>query len=553
MTPIDRRMLLALVGAGAATAGCASVGDAPFFGPFRHGVASGDPGTDSVVLWTRITTTAPRARVAWQVSLDTDFTEVVASGTVLTDASRDFTVHALPSRLPIGGLFYYRFTTEGQTSPVGRTRTLPEGRVERLGIALMSCSNFAFGHFNAYEAIAADPEIDLLLHTGDYLYEYGANEWGGEISRVLGRMHMPAHETLTLADYRLRHAQYRGDPGAMAMSAAHPLVVMWDDHEVTNNPWTGGAQNHTAGQEGRWTERRRDAVRAFHEWMPIRDPRDDARRLKLWRSYQWGDLATLATFETRHTGRDQQVDYADWFARIDSPDARDRFMAEVIGDPSRRMIEAEQEGWLEDVLRRSVEADTPWRVLGSASPLARMLVPDLIGGGMDPGAHRTPQALGTSPDLVWTGRWSLPWYTDTWDGYPAARERFYALWERAGARDVLVLTGDTHSFWMNTLANARGRRVGLEIGTAGITSPGDFIETGWSEDGARIIDQLFAHSLPEVEWTDSLHQGYVRVVLERDGGRADFVAVETLLVRDPRTRVLRSTRIVRDGDTLAYA
>ena len=175
-----------------------------------------------------------------------------------------------------------------------RTRTLPSGATESLGIALASCSNFAFGYFNAYRAIAEDESIDFVLHTGDYIYEYGADGWGAETAERLGRVHEPAHEIVSLADYRARHAQYKRDPDSQAMHATHPLMCCWDDHESTNNPWSGGAQNHQP-EEGSWNERRDASVRAYYEWMPIREPEGGLRPIDFWRVYSFGDLATLVT------------------------------------------------------------------------------------------------------------------------------------------------------------------------------------------------------------------------------------------------------------------
>jgi alkaline phosphatase D len=228
-------------------------------------------------------------------------------------------------------------------------------------------------------------------------------------------------------------------------------------------------------------------------------------------------------------------------------------MSEIIGDLARTMLSPEMEADLSGALAASKAAGQPWRVLGNASPIARMLVPDVAALGIDPSRNRNPDQFGKGPDLLWTGKWNLPFYTDTWDGYPAARERLYGLAQAQGVRDLLVLTGDSHSFWMNTLADAAGLPMGLELGTAGITSPGDFVESGWDQETATRLDRLFEQELPEVVWTDNLHQGYVRVTLTHNGARADFVAVDTVLVPEFRAFVLRSTGIARQGETLVYS
>ncbi len=557
---IDRRAALGLIVATGATA-CASSGEpsaAATSGPvFRHGVASGDPQAESIVLWTRLTTEASEVHVSWTLARDPDFTEVLQTGALKARPDGDHTVKALVTNLVPGEVYFYRFEALGETSLTGRTRTLPMGRLERLGVAVVSCSNYAFGHFNAYDAIAKDMSVDIVLHTGDYIYEYGAGEWGDDVGGALGRRHQPPNETVTLSDYRVRHGQYRSDPGALAMFAAHPFIACWDDHEVTNNPWTDGAQNHQLDTEGDYHARRAAALQAYYEWLPVRDagmPGGSASREEFWRTYSFGDLATLVTLESRHTGRSEQVSYREHFDRIRTLEDRDDFMRDVIGAPDRRMLSPGMEAHLDAGLRRSVAIGQPWRLIGNASPIARMLVPSAIAEEVDP-ARRTgfdPQAA-PGPDLLWTARWNLPFYTDTWDGYPAAREALYRLAQAAGAQDLIFLTGDSHSFWMNELFDENGGRVGLELGTAGVTSPGDFVETGWDEEMSERLDRLFERELPEVVWTDNFHQGYLRIDLTHDDARAVFVAVDTVLTPDYRSSALKQTRIIRDRGTVVFA
>ena len=245
---ISRRQALAGLSAAAALPllGCTSAEERAEQAAnlFAHGVASGDPAPDSVVLWTRISGAEGSVQGKWQVAADNEFKELVAEGDFRTDGSRDMTVKVIPGQLPPGERLFYRFAVGKLVSPTGRTRTLPIGHVEKLGIAVASCSNYPFGYFNAYETIALDPAVDLVLHLGDYIYEYGTDGYGGETGRKLGRNHQPPHEIISLADYRQRHAQYKADPQSRAMHGAHPLVAIWDDHESTNNTWKGGAENH---------------------------------------------------------------------------------------------------------------------------------------------------------------------------------------------------------------------------------------------------------------------------------------------------------------------
>lgn len=559
MTRINRRHALALMTGTALTSACAtlsekaadsSIGGGAVDPPaFQHGVASGDPDATSLVIWTRVTTEVPTTDVLWIVASDDRFDSVVASGTARASEVSDHTVKVVVDGLMPGRTYYYRFEAEGAVSRTGRTQTLPVGPVDQLGIALASCSNYPFGYFNAYDAIAHDPEIDFVLHTGDYIYEYGGPQgWGSETGRVIGRPHDPPHEIVTLADYRRRHAQYKTDAGSLAMHAAHPLICCWDDHESANNPWTGGAQNHQPDTEGSWADRRAASIQAYYEWMPIREPEPGRTRMQFWRSYVFGDLATLVTLETRHTARGKQVDYAEWAPRLKTEEDYEVFRRDVLGDPERDMISPLQQADLFRVLSESVQQGQSWRVIGNQIPMARMPVPDVVGLGVL--AEPNEASLEAHQRLAWLGAHALPFYTDTWDGYPAAREKFYQLCRDAGASDLLVLTGDSHSFWLNQLADEQGNSMGVELGTSGISSPGDFVESGFDAETAIALDRVFAQQLPEVLWTDNMHQGYVRVVLRPEQAESSFVAVSTVLAPDYSIRTLKSYRIVPDMEHL---
>jgi alkaline phosphatase D len=511
---------------------------------FRHGVASGDPDATSVVLWTRLSATAV-VQVEWELAADASFGRIVRQGRFTTGPERDHTVKVLAEGLEPGGRYYYRFRAKGVTSPIGRTRTLPAGKLDRLGIALASCSNYAFGFFNAYDAIARDPAIDFVLHTGDYIYEYGADGWGSEVSKKLGRVHQPANEIVSLSDYRTRHAQYKTDAGSQTMHAAKPLLACWDDHESANNPWVGGAQNHQADKEGDWAARREASIRAYFEWMPVREPDAGRSRAQFWRTYVFGDLATLSTLETRHTARAEQVDYLPYSKTIAShADAR-AMERDAIGAPGRAMLATELEADLTAAWTRSKQLGQPWRLIGNPMPIARTRVPDVVALGLIPDPAKQAKPSADAQILAWKGKWNLPFYPDTWDGYEWARERLYTQARAAGADDLVFLTGDSHSFWANRLADVAGRPAGVELGTAGISSPGDFIGSGFDPVTAAKLDRALEEHNPEIVWTDNLHQGYVRLVLRRSGAQADFVAVSTVTSRRYRTAVIKRFGLTR--------
>ncbi|MEH6487951.1 MULTISPECIES: alkaline phosphatase D family protein [Hyphomonas] len=550
MSDLTRRHSMALIAA-ATLAGCAT--DTQPAGPsvFQHGVASGDPTSRSVVLWTRVTTPEDARPVTWQLAEDRAFRSVIASGRAVAQKSADHTVKIVPQGLEPGRTYYYRFLAGPETSPIGRTRTLAVENLDRLVLALVSCSNYGFGYFNVYDAIARDPAIDFVLHTGDYIYEYGNPELERSPLRV--RAMEPAHETVSLEDFRLRHAQSKTDSSSQAMHAAHTLLACWDDHEVANDSWLGGAQNHQPESEGRWADRRDAAVQAYYEWMPVREPAGDLSRAQFWRTYRFGNLATMVTLETRHTAKAHQVDYAAYKDMLVGPEDRDTFLRDVLGAPGREMISEEMKADLRDSLASSVARGEPWRLIGNPGLLVRENLPDLEHAGIRVEDHPELTIFDTYTDIVWKSRWGLPASTDAWGGYPAARQEFYEICQSAGARDLVVLTGDSHAFWANQLADDKGIAMGVELGTAGITSPSDYMLGSLPVDLARKLDALTTDANPEVRWTDSLHRGYVKVDVTAAAARADFIIVDTVTSESYKTSVLRREQLVRTGDTIGFA
>jgi alkaline phosphatase D len=518
---------------------------------FAHGVASGDPTDSSVVLWTRVSGVDGPVQGKWQVAADSEFKELLASGTFSTDSSRDMTVKVVPDQLPPGASLYYRFMVGKLVSPAGRTRTLPTGHVEKLGIAVVSCSNYPFGYFNAYETIALDPAVDLVLHLGDYIYEYGANGYGGETGRKLGRNHQPPYGITSLDDYRTRHAQYKADPQSRFMHAAHPLVAIWDDHESANNAWKAGAQNHQSESEGDWSERRRASLQAYYEWMPVREPESGKSPEDYWRHFSFGDLASLITLESRHSGRVEQIEYGPYVSQMKTPEDARRFIQKVVAAPGREMLSTRGKAHVADALRDSVEAGQPWRIIGNQVLMARTHAPlisdELMAAlNLDPASALYKDAMRFRRQ----GELGLPLHMDAWDGYPWAREQFYRMSRAQGAEDLLVLTGDSHAFWQNELRDERGSSMGVEIGTSGISSPGAFADL--DPKGAAAIDQLLAEHNREVLWTEGSTNGYVRLTLTPQQANVDYVGINTVAERNYLPVSLRQVQVRRDGNHLGY-
>ncbi len=530
-------------------AACSDNGDAPD-AAYLHGVASGDPDSTSVVIWTRVSNTDGQTAVGWRVAADENFQNNVVRGEYRTDASRDYTVNVVVDNLNPGQEYFYQFEVEGIRSPVGRTKTLPVGHVDRLVMAIATCSNYAFGYFNAYEVIANDPSIDLVLHLGDYIYEHGPDGYGGETGQRIGRNHEPPRETLTLADYRQRHAQYKTDLNSMAMHARHPLIVIWDDHESANNPWMGGASNHQ-DDEGDWETRRAESLQAFYEWLPIRDPHNGGTREEYWRHYQFGDLASLITLESRHTARSKQIDIDDYLDDIKSGADAQEFINTIVGAPDRDLLSSKMKQFLADELAESVHANRRWRIIGSASVMARRTAPNLN----DPffAAQEndlTDDGKQTLEGLTQLGNLGLPADLDSWNGYPAALDSFYQISKDAGAHDLLVLSGDSHSSWQNVLYDAAGESMGVELGSTGISSPRSLLKLG--QEGLKRFDELNAANNREVVWTEGRYRGFIRLEINHDRARADFVTVSNVESRNYSTQIVRSVDIESRDGTLQY-
>lgn len=543
MSKLDRRLFLGLLGAGAAPHAAQAQAQAAVF---AHGVASGDPLTDRVILWTRVSTPGD-ANVSWEIAEDSAFSRVIKRGTARAEAARDRTVKVDADGLSPGREYWYRFRAGSAVSPAGRTRTLPSGATPDVVLAVASCSLHPHGYFNAYRAIADLPRLDAVIHLGDYIYEYGAgpNDYGMANGARLNRRPEPPREIVSLSDYRTRHAQYKSDPDLQAAHARAPWICVWDDHESADNSYDGGASNHQAG-EGDWGERKAACIKAYFEWMPIREPARDA----LQRSFDFGDLASLIMVETRIMSRTKQLDYgADLQDR--GPAGLGAFRARL-NDRARQLLGAEQRQWLAQTLRESRTSGRVWQVIGNQVVMAKVVGPDILAqvGDAFPALLERQTAAGRArlernASLFALG---LPLNLDAWDGYPAERELVYAMMRQSRARPI-VLAGDIHSFWANNLHDAAGTQVGVELATTSITSPSS---AEVYEGRYDIASAVMAQNPREVAYTDWASKGFLRLTLRRDEAIADMMAVSTITERTFTTRTTKSFRIRpgADGGTL---
>ncbi len=498
---------------------------------FDHGVASGDPLSDGFILWTRVSgADGGSLPVRWQVAADPDMTTLVRHGIAWTDPWSDYTVKPDVRGLEPGSTYYYRFEIDDIRSPVGRTRTLPVGSIDRARFAVVSCSNHPAGFFNVYRDIALEDELDAVVHLGDYIYEYGLGEYATENAERLGRVPEPAGEVTTLEDYRRRHAQYKADPDSVAMLSRHPLIAVWDDHEIVNDAWRGGAQNHQ-DDEGRWAARRDAALRAYFEWMPIRGVPSGADT-RIFRRFRYGDLMSLIMLDTRLYGRDRQPDAG--------AAASQETVAAALDDPERRMLGHRQEGWLRRTL--AADADTTWQVIGQQVMLAPVRAPEL-GPLLD--VERPSMLPREQLDhYVGLSEGSPPMVLDTWNGYPHAREALLADLQ-AHARNPVVLSGDLHTSMASDVYRQGGDDpVTVEIMPPSVSSPGfdEYLplrEPGSLCDATRAIN-------PAVRYMDTRRRGWVHLTVAGDECVAEWRLVDTVHSRDFTTTVDRRLAVRAD-------
>ncbi|MET8564069.1 alkaline phosphatase D family protein [Streptomyces flaveolus] len=457
--------------------------------PFTLGVASGDPLPGSVLLWTRLAPQpyqpdgglpAQRVTVHWELAHDEDFRRIVRRGTAPAHPEFGHTVHVEVPHLPADRVFFYRFRTGTWLSPTGRTRTAPPPgtRPAALTLGAVSCQAYADGYYTAYRHLAED-DVDVVFHLGDYLYEYAVNATGND--RHYTDRTLPAHynrETVTLEDYRLRYALFKSDPDLMAAHAAHPFVVTWDDHETENNYADDTPEDGGSSEE--FLLRRASAYRAYWENQPLRRPQlPTGSDMRLYRRLHWGRLAQFDVLDTRQYRSDQA--YGDGW-QYPGPESE---------DPARTLTGATQERWLIDGWRTSRAL---WNV-----------VPQQVTFSQRYNTTTTPSKVSM----------------DSWDGYPASRERILAGAESAGVENLMVLTGDVHVHYAFDIKRDFGdpgsRTVGTEIVTTSITSGRDGADRpgNWA---------TYLAANPHMKFYNG-RRGYVTVTLGEEAARADFKTV----------------------------
>lgn len=536
---LDRRTLIATatMGVGALSLPGVALAQAAARG-FTHSVASGEPGPDTMLLWTRyVPADRGAVKLRAQLSATEDFARIVAEGEQITGPWRDHTAKITVDGLSPDTRYFYRFVApDGSFSPVGRTRTLPVGDASRFGIAIFSCSNLPFGWFNAYGHAAARDDIDLWIHLGDYLYEYKQGGYAPPGGAIGGRWPEPAGELIHLADYRLRYASYRSDPDLQALHAAKPMLIQWDDHESANDSWEGGAENHQPDTEGDWSARKAAAMQVFREWMPVSETP--------WGSYDIGTLATFFRTESRLLARTEQPDLKPLFAAADPVKALTAFRDGAWQDKAATMLGTEQEVWLDHAMRRSVKAGQRWQVVGFGTIMGNTVAPADAMSWLAPDAN--PRAKAYVMAGITAAKLGLPMNYDSWGGYPAARARFLRSAQSMGA-NLLVVCGDSHNAWAYDLGQD-GKPAGVEFAGHSVTSPGF---EGSIKTDPKVVAAAMVRANPELKWCDTSRRGYMALTLTPDQARNDWVFVDTVAEHNLKASIGHSATVARGRNVMA--
>ena len=539
MLRIDRRSLLVTgtLGLGAwSIPGFAQTGNVAAATGFTHSVASGEPASDSMLLWTRyVPGDGKPVHLTVELSQSLDFAKIAGGGVAITGPWRDWTAKITVDGLESGTPYFYRFVApDGSRSPTGRTKTLPAGAQSRaFKAAVFSCSNMPFGYFNAYGHAAARDDLDLAIHLGDYFYEYKTGGYPAPKDAV--RTTEPANELLHLADYRIRYASYRADPDLQALHARLPMIVQWDDHESANDSWEGGAENHQP-DEGDWTLRKLAAIQAYREWMPVSD--------EPWKAYDIGDLATLFRTETRVLARTEQPDIAPLFKAADPAAALKAFRDGAWMDPAATMMGTQQEDWLFHALRRSVAQGQKWQVVGFGTIMGATVMPDAALNWVDPNASERAKSYVLAG--IQAGKLGLPFNYDNWGGYPAARARFLRAAQATNA-NLVVISGDSHNGWAYDLKQD-GKAAGVEFAGHSVTSPG--YEHEVKIDPKTVAAGLVA-SNPELKWCDTSRRGYMALTITPEKVANDWLFVDTIRAKSSNAVVGHSTSVARGRNVMA--
>ncbi len=514
---------------------------------FLHGVGSFDPTDSAVIIWTRFTPTTDEVtngvNIKWQVASDAEFNSILKEGEQMATMAGDFTIVENVTGLEADQKLYYRFMQEdlNAVSPIGETITLPGPGASPAAVkmAVCSCSNFPAGLFNVYDAIA-NSEADVVLHLGDYIYEYGVGQYGtNENTDTLNRAHDPTTEILSLEDYRLRYRQYRTDEGLQLAHQKKPFIVVWDDHEITNDAYQDGAENHNEG-EGSFEERKQIAIQVHSEYLPVRTDTPGV----IYRDFQFGDLVHLTMLDTRLVARDKQLSFTDYFDQQGNFDITS--FGNDIGNPDRAMLGGQQLNWVGGRLGAS---NAKWEVIGQQVLMGEMTVPAellttigaIAAGNTSPEIIEQLQlqivelstlkqrALAEDPTLTPEElariNTKLPYNLDAWDGYPVERSLLLGNFVN---KNVVVFAGDTHNAWNNELIDFTATKVGVEFACPSVTSPGFEGLFGTDPTTLAGLEQAFTLLIDGLKYFDASKRGYILAEFTAGAATANYNFIDNI-------------------------
>lgn len=510
---------------------------------FYEGVASFDPSQDRVILWSRYTPSSQETGkpiILLDVARDKDFKSLVVSQSVQADTKSDNTIYVDVSNLTSNTKYYYRFRSDiTQTvSVIGETKTLPAaGQSSEIKMAVVSCANFQSGLFNVYGAVA-ESDADFVVHLGDYIYEYQAGGYGTNPTPGVDRAHKPAGEIIKLEDYRERYRQYRSDKQLQKAHQLKPFICVWDDHEIANDAYKDGAQNHQS-TEGDFNTRKMSAIQVWHEYLPARVT-DNA---KIYRNFEIAGLVNLIMLDTRIVGRDKQLNYNDYLSV--SGLNTNTFLA-AWQNPQRSILGSEQKTWLSGKLSGSA---AKWQVLGNQVLMGKMYMPaellllvaQISAGISDPAILAQFNTVMTQLVVIKTRllqndptltaaekarvQTVLPYNLDAWDGYPAEREAVFAA---ANGKKLISLAGDTHNAWYADLRDASGQKAGVEFATASVSSPG--FEAIFGSNAATVagFEGAIALLIDDLQYLNATQRGYVMASFTASQAKSEWRYVNTI-------------------------
>lgn len=526
---------------------------------FNHGVASGDPLNDKVIIWTRVThddsSLTSDVEVSFEVSTDDTFTNITNNGTYIANESEDFTIKIDVQNLDSGTAYYYRFFVNNVISKVGIAKTLPIENPEQVKMAVFTCANYPNGFFNAYSEAAKLEDLDVTVHVGDYIYEYGmykdddlealvpayATSNAKEIGRVLPYDNNT--ECISLSDYRKRYALYHTDIGTQAIHAICPMIVVWDDHEIANDTYKDGAENHD-DSEGDFEIRTQEALQAYFEWLPIR-PVDNKK--EIFRSFDFGTLVSLHMLETRIFGRNKQLSYGDYYNENGEFDTT-TFTSDLTSS-TRTMLGSEQLNWLQGQLSNS---SATWQVLGQQVLMGKMSLPSellaiisQLENADDDSKNTLLTSLNTKLIELTTIKTKIllgdtsvtdeektrlytviPYNLDAWDGYYYEREVIFGT-VKALNKKLVVLAGDTHNAWSSNLRDAKGNQIGVEFASPSISSPGLEEYAGLRDTKTAIqFESAIKLLIDDLQYLNAYDRGFITVTFTKDDVEAKWQFID---------------------------